>query len=141
MMHSDFTPLIQINQQKIRICQKEILNISQQIQINEQKAQEYLQQIASIQSPMQGNAIAFQANYSQKQTYLSLLEELHTQISHLKSDRHAKHQELQALNLELEKYQYLHQRQIQAQIQRIKQKQSKLLDEIASINFYKGNAK
>lgn len=136
-LKSKFDPLLKGLKQKLQACELSIAQINQQIAQKQEEIREFSVLISQIQVPASGNVLLFKESYEGKRVYLEMIDACGLEISALKNERKKKQEEYKEQCLELEKIQYLWNKEMQEKLRLLKAKEQKELDEIAMMRFKK----
>lgn len=135
-MKTKFDALLSKLKQEIQICEQEIMQINALLSQTQQEIQNLMIKMEQIPIPNHGDFSIMKDIFEGKKAYLSLIDEAQEKLSALKYQKAQKQAQYKLHQLEFEKIQYLHQKEIQNKIQTLKAQEAKLLDDIASARFY-----
>lgn len=134
-MRSKFDPLLKGLKQKLQICELSIAQINQKIAHKQEEIREFSILLSRIEMPLSGNTLLFRESYEGKRMYLEMIDACQNEISILKNQKREMQDEYKKQCLELEKIQYLWNKEIQEKLKLLKSKEQKELDEIAVMRF------
>lgn len=136
-MKSKFDSLLKALKQKLQTCELSIAQINQQITQKQEEIRELSILLSQVQIPVSGNALLFRESYEGKRVYLEMIDACGLEISNLKNQKKKKQEEYKEQSLELEKIQYLWNKEMQEKLKLLKAREQKELDEIAVMRFKK----
>lgn len=134
-MKTKFDPLLLAGEQKVRMCEQAMARIDKEIREHQNQVLEFVHQMHQIKIPSNGNSLAFHRFYEAKRMYLDLIDQIQKKIAQLKLEKQKKSDEYKQCHLELEKFRFLQQKELQELVLKLKQKEQKELDEIAGMRF------
>lgn len=136
-LKSKFDSLLKALKQKLQTCELSIAQINQQITQKQEEIRELSILLSQVQIPVSGNALLFRESYEGKRVYLEMIDACGLEISNLKNQKKKKQEEYKEQSLELEKIQYLWNKEMQEKLKLLKAREQKELDEIAVMRFKK----
>ena len=134
-MKTRFADLLKVKKQKLDEVERQLLDVQNRIKRLEHKVAQVDHDIAVLKLPESGDfgliqmsRVGFLSLVSQKESYIEKLAVRQQQVLGLKSL-------YQEVNIEYEKIVYLDAEEIKKEMRRLKDEESKELDEIANILF------
>lgn len=130
-MKNQFDSLLKALKQKLRSCEISIAQINQEIAHKQQEIRDFSILLSQVEIPSNGNVLLFRESYETKKAYLGMMDACQNEISILKHQKREKQEEHKKQCLELEKIQYLWNKEMQEKLKFLKAKEQKEMDEIA----------
>lgn len=111
------------------------MQIDKEITDLERQIEGILHQMHEVIIPNQGSSLIFHQAYEEKRVCLDMIDCAKKQIAQLKFSKQQKFQERRGYDLELEKMNFLQQKEVREFLKKIKNKEQKELDDIANMQF------
>jgi len=132
-----FDSLVKLKQLKISEIEREILKLNTQISKAQEELLQLQKEISEVQFPQQGNFSLITQFKMMLDAMVNQKNEKQQQINFLNNQKEILTNRLKDANLEYEKMKYLQGEEMKKYIQKMKEKESKDMDEIA-LMLYKG---
>ena len=132
---SKFTPLLKLKKQTISAKEQTLMQCNNNIIIKQKEIDQNQEDMLNLSLPTQGNFALYSYTQEQKRVITIFAKQLKKEEEWLKAKKINIQNELKYLEIEYEKFNYLHQNEVDKKIEKLKKEEAKMLDEVAIIGY------
>jgi len=132
---SKFTPLLKLKKQTISAKEQTLMQCNNDIAIKQKEIDQNQEDMLNLSLPTQGNFALYSYTQEQKRVITIFAKQLKKEEEWLKAKKINIQNELKYLEIEYEKFNYLHQNEVDKKIEKLKKEEAKMLDEVAIIGY------
>ena len=132
---SKFTPLLKLKKQTISAKEQTLMQCNNDITIKQKEIDQNQEDMLNLSLPTQGNFALYSYTQEQKRVITIFAKQLKKEEEWLKAKKINIQNELKYLEIEYEKFNYLHQNEVDKKIEKLKKEEAKMLDEVAIIGY------
>jgi len=132
---SKFTPLLKLKKQTISAKEQTLMQCNNNITIKQKEIDQNQEDMLNLSLPTQGNFALYSYTQEQKRVITIFAKQLKKEEEWLKAKKINIQNELKYLEIEYEKFNYLHQNEVDKKIEKLKKEEAKMLDEVAIIGY------
>jgi hypothetical protein len=132
---SKFTPLLKLKKQTISAKEQTLMQCNNNITIKQKEIDQNQEDMLNLSLPTQGNFALYSYMQEQKRVITIFAKQLKKEEEWLKAKKINIQNELKYLEIEYEKFNYLHQNEVDKKIEKLKKEEAKMLDEVAIIGY------
>jgi hypothetical protein len=132
---SKFTPLLKLKKQTISAKEQTLMQCNNDITLKQKEIDQNQEDMLNLSLPTQGNFALYSYTQEQKRVITIFAKQLKKEEEWLKAKKINIQNELKYLEIEYEKFNYLHQNEVDKKIEKLKKEEAKMLDEVAIIGY------